>query len=188
MNYYEIIAASHSECKQLEANYQPPAHVFELGQLVHGIMEGKPVPDAIPLAIKMATALLVELRPNIKGETVRLEWEIYRIIGHEFGETIWEKAKVDLLVPGKYVLDYKTAKTCKTQAQFQQLAINAGYFEQLARYMCMARVQTGFIWGVNENGKVFKLMLKRSDLDWQQYYDAYQAANARWVAKNYGQF
>jgi hypothetical protein len=197
MNYYDIIAASHSECKRIQRGhqYQPPEEVFALGKMVHALLEGVPVPDATEQAIKMATAVATVLQPMLVGKRYKLEHEYYRRLSPlEYtglpSHPVYEKAKLDLVVPRELAVDYKTTAV-STEQQFLAKCRELGYYEQAVRYMHMARVPRYVIIGVSKvNFKTWVLVIsiekKPSDL-YDRYTPIYKASNQRWIDHNFSQ-
>lgn len=190
MNYYDRIdMASHSSCKAIKLgyHYKPSPDVFRGGKIVHALLEGLPAPDADPVHIKLATALYLATQPIIAGYAYRVEWEIYRFLKRYGKYEAWEKAKLDLLVPGTLVLDYKTT-TLTTEAAFIARCKdpNYGYFEQMARYMHMARVPMGYIVAVSSvNLMVFVIKLHQKHELYKWAFQQYQESNQKFLHHHY---
>ena len=198
MNYYDFIAASHSECKRIQRGhqYQPPEEVFALGKMVHALLEGVPVPDATEQAIKMATALATVLRPMLVGKNYKLEHEYYRRLSPDEytglpDYPVYEKAKLDCVVPRDFAVDHKST-TATTEAQFWKVCRDLGHYEQGVRYMHMAGVDMYIILGVSRHTyEVWKVVIsirkgKRSDI-YDTYTPIYKTSNQRWIDHNFSQ-
>lgn len=184
-NYYDVPAASHSGCKSIGETTQIDPARFEFGSMVHAILEGQQVPDATEQAIKAAAAVVNALRPYLGGLPVLHEHEIYRVLDVRLGDVVWEKSKLDYLQKGRLVADAKTC-SCTSESAFFKICHSMGYYQQIVRYMHMARVPIGILIGVNKHtAQTFLAVVKHGGGIWEQYWPLYQEANKRWLEYNY---